>query len=489
MASDTQETASLHASADKRLPVITAQNSRNQGNGSISEVVLMKYKCQTNGVSVTTSNGSTLPLVPEASTDPECGVGGYDPFQHRRVPHPTTNFETLIHLLKGSLGTGILAMPLAFRNAGLIFGLIATFVIGFICTYCIHVLVRCSHILSRRMKVPSLSFADIAENAFLTGKPSMRKYSGFARGIVDLFLCIDLLGCCCVYVVFVARNLKQVADYYDYKYDISSWIFLLLIPLILLNLIRNLKFLAPFSMLANGLTVAAMCITFYYIFIDLPSMEKRSSIAEWHRLPLFFGTAIFALEGIGVVMPLENNMKTPKSFLGCPGVLNSGMFVVVCLYTGFGFFGYLRYGDGVEGSVTLNLPEQDILAQLVKVMIAVAIFITYSLQFYVPMEIIWKSVKHRFTSKQTLYEILLRILIVICTVIIAALVPDLGPFISLIGAVCLSMLGLIFPSIIELVTYQVESGSHSYTMIIKNTLIISFGILGFFTGAFLIAPV
>lgn len=55
------------------------------------------------------------------------------------------------------------------------------------------------------------------------------------------------------------------------------------------------------------------------------------------------------------------------------------------------------------------------LAQLVKVMIAVAIFITYSLQFYVPMEIIWKSVKHRFTSKQTLYEILLRILIVICT--------------------------------------------------------------------------
>lgn len=54
-----------------------------------------RYKCQTNGVSVTTSNGSTLPLVPEASTDPECGVGGYDPFQHRRVPHPTTYVRQL----------------------------------------------------------------------------------------------------------------------------------------------------------------------------------------------------------------------------------------------------------------------------------------------------------------------------------------------------------------------------------------------------------
>jgi solute carrier family 36 (proton-coupled amino acid transporter) len=50
--------------------------------------------------------------------------------------------DTLIHLLKGSLGTGILAMPLAFLNAGLAFGLVATFIIGFVCTYCVHVLVH-----------------------------------------------------------------------------------------------------------------------------------------------------------------------------------------------------------------------------------------------------------------------------------------------------------------------------------------------------------
>ena len=78
--------------------------------------------------------------------------------------------------------------------------------------------------------------------------------------------------------------------------------FILLIPLILLNLIRNLKFLAPFSMIANILTGAAMAITFYYIFKDgLPSPYEREPVADWYLLPLFFGTAIFALEGIGVV--------------------------------------------------------------------------------------------------------------------------------------------------------------------------------------------
>lgn len=55
------------------------------------------------------------------------------------------------------------------------------------------------------------------------------------------------------------------------------------------------------------------------------------------------------------------------------------------------------------------------LAQSVKVMIAVAIFLTYSLQFYVPMEIIWKAVKHRFTKHPTQVEYGIRTVLVIMT--------------------------------------------------------------------------
>lgn len=51
------------------------------------------------------------------------------------------NCDTLIHLLKGNVGTGILAMPDAFRNAGLLLGTVGTLVMGFICTHCMHMLV------------------------------------------------------------------------------------------------------------------------------------------------------------------------------------------------------------------------------------------------------------------------------------------------------------------------------------------------------------
>jgi proton-coupled amino acid transporter len=80
---------------------------------------------------------------------------------------------------------------------------------------------------------------------------------------------------------------------------------MLALPLVLLNMIRNLKWLAPFSMIANLLMATGVGITFYYIFIDLPSVDDRPHFTSLHQLPLFFGTAIFALEGIGVVRKLH----------------------------------------------------------------------------------------------------------------------------------------------------------------------------------------
>lgn len=105
---------------------------------------------------------------------------------------------------------------------------------------------------------------------------------------------------------------------------------------------------------------AGVVITMYYIFNGLPSVSERPAIAELHRLPMFFGTVIFALEGIGVVMSLENNMKNPSHFLGCPGVLNIGMAFVVCLYASVGFLGYLKYGEKTSVSITLDLPVDEL---------------------------------------------------------------------------------------------------------------------------------
>ncbi|XP_044576947.1 proton-coupled amino acid transporter-like protein pathetic isoform X1 [Cotesia glomerata] len=457
---------------------------RHETKTELSDMVLVKYKCEKNDVPTMISNGSTLPLV-EKANDEEAAL--YNPFEHRKLSHPTSDLDTLIHLLKGSLGSGILAMPLAFKSAGLYFGLVATFLIGMVCTYCVHILVKCAHTLCRRTQTPSLGFAEVAETAFLVGPEPVQKYARLAKATINTFLVIDLLGCCCVYIVFVAENLEQVIENYTKKdLDVTVYMACLLPILLAFSLIRNLKWLSPFSMVANILIASGMGITFYYVFRDTSEFKPVPGFSSFSQLPMFFGTAIFALEGIGVVMPLENNMKTPTHFIGCPGVLNIGMFFVVSLYSTVGFFGYLRFGDETKGSITLNLPTEEPLAQAVKVMIAVAIFLTYGLQFYVPMEIIWKNLKHHFGARKLYAEYLVRIGLVIFTVGIAIAVPKLGPFISLVGAICLSTLGLMFPSVIELVTvWETEDGlGPFYWRLWKNIFIICFGILGFVTGSY-----
>lgn len=49
--------------------------------------------------------------------------------------------DTLFHLLKGCFGTGILAMPEAFKFAGYVTGSVGTILIGIICTAAVHLLV------------------------------------------------------------------------------------------------------------------------------------------------------------------------------------------------------------------------------------------------------------------------------------------------------------------------------------------------------------
>lgn len=62
-----------------------------------------------------------------------------------RVALVSSNWETLVHLLKCSLGTGILAMPQAFARAGLVTGVLATIIVGVLVTHCLHVLVSLHH--------------------------------------------------------------------------------------------------------------------------------------------------------------------------------------------------------------------------------------------------------------------------------------------------------------------------------------------------------
>ncbi|XP_060271918.1 proton-coupled amino acid transporter 1 isoform X6 [Ovis aries] len=279
----------------------------------------------------------------------------------------TTWFQTLIHLLKSNIGTGLLGLPLAVKNAGILMGPLSLLVIGLVAVHCMSILVKCAHRFCYRLNKPFVDYGDTVMYGLEASPVSwLRNHAHWGRHIVDFFLIVTQLGFCCIYFVFLADNFKQVIEMANGTtsnchnnetviltptMDSRLYMLTFLPFMVLLVFVRNLRALSIFSLLAN-ITMAVSLVMIYQFTVQ--------------------------------VLPLENKMKDPKKF---SLILYVGMTIVTALYISLGILGYLQFGANIQGSITLNLPNCW-LYQSVKLLYSVGIFFTYALQFYVPAEII-----------------------------------------------------------------------------------------------------
>ncbi|XP_072001652.1 proton-coupled amino acid transporter 1-like [Engystomops pustulosus] len=416
----------------------------------------------------------------------------------------TTWFQTFIHLLKGNIGTGLLGLPLAVKNAGIVLGPLSLVVMGIIAVHCMDLLVKCANHICQRHQRPFVDYGDAVMYG-MEAAPSqwLRTHSIWGRRTVSFFLILTQLGFCCVYFVFLADNVKQVVEaangttndcsfnatvLLQESMDSRLYILSFLPFLILMVFIRNLRYLSGFSLLANVAMLGSVIMIYQFIGRDIPDPTHLSYAAGWRTYPLFFGTAIFAFEGIGVVLPLENKMKIPHQF---PAVLYVGMGFVTILYISMGTLGYLRFGADIRPSITLNLPNCW-LYQSVKLLYSLGIFISFALQFYVAAEIIVPSATSRVGERWVLLvDLSVRAALVCITCVLAILIPRLDMVISLVGSVSSSALALIIPPLLEITTYYSEGLSR--WVIAKDVIISIVGFLGFVLGTYvtlweLIAP-
>ncbi|XP_062909208.1 proton-coupled amino acid transporter 1 isoform X1 [Mobula hypostoma] len=433
-------------------------------------------------------NDSSSPDISEAQQN----LGNY---QRLNENAGTTCIQTLIHLLKGNIGTGLLGLPLAVKNAGIVLGPISLVIMGVVAVHCMQMLVKCSRHLSVRLNKPFLDYGNVVMCSLEESPNSwLQKRSNFGRWFVEFFLILTQLGFCCVYFVFLADNIKQVVDAAnvttnDCSRNISSvgygsmdsrlYMLSFLPFIILLVFIQNLKYLAPLSMLANLAMLLSLILIYIHLFSHFSHTMDLPKVGDWKSFAMFFGTAIFAFEGIGVVLPLENQMQRPHKF---PTILYLAMSIVITLYVITGVLGYICFGADIKGSVTLNLPPCW-LYQSVKILYSFGILITYAIQFFVAAEILVPFAVDRVSERWKLcVSLVARSVLVILTCLLAILIPRLEIVISLVGSVSSSTLALIVPPLLEITTFQSEG--MSWWIVAKNILISLVGFLGFLVGTY-----
>lgn len=284
--------------------------------------------------------------------------------------------------------------------------------------------------------------------------------------------------------------------------------------------IRTLRSLSFVSGIANVLQTIGILFTVYLLILPetkhLPNDEQSPrhpsnvSVAltattnphvgeesQAARLARGFGAAMFAFEGISVVIPVYNRMKRPEQMGGTFGTINVSYSILIVLYMLVGVTGYLRYGNDAKGSISQNLQRGELLPDTVRGLFVTAILFSYPLQFYVFNEIIWNWIQDKFLTddhnkpiknqakRRAKYEYICRTVLVLMTFFFAITIKKLRLLMEVVGAISGTSLSIILPPIIHLATFWEDISGWSKAIIVTmDAFIITLGISASASGTF-----
>ncbi|EGT35001.1 hypothetical protein CAEBREN_05303 [Caenorhabditis brenneri] len=367
----------------------------------------------------------------------------------------------LINLMKGMLGAGCFSVPLAFKQSGYVAGLVIILVLGFLCALCMIKLVKCAGYLSKINQSAPLDYGNMAYKATQASYAPIRKLAPISRALVNTSLCVLQLGICCCFYIFVVYHLHELLEFFVSDVPSRATLFPLVLPaFILLVSLSSMRALSFVSLGGNFLMLIALAvIMFQLLTTEHKKLDDLPPVTDLGGVVSAAGAILYALEGQAMVLPLENRMKKPEDMKGPFGVLSVGVGMVVVIYSFAGFFGFLAYGNDVQDSITLNLPN-DHLGIFVK---AVLLFVVYSgflIQVFPIVAMIWPAIKKRLrnscgvsTTTKRIVHFAFRYSIVVVVFLLSYAIPRLSDMVPLVGVTAGMLLALVFPSFFHLLIF------------------------------------
>ncbi|KAJ3395629.1 neutral amino acid transporter, partial [Chytridiales sp. JEL 0842] len=261
----------------------------------------------------------------------------------------------------------VLFLPKAFSDGGMGFSITLMVILGYLTLHCMLLLVETSRTLGG-------SFGDVGEKLY---GPSM-------RSLVLWSIAVSQAGFCCAYYIFVGQNLRDlVMIVSDCQWILPDWFFIVaqLAIYIPLAWVRRIKHFSITSLIADVFILMGLAYILYYDLTVLATTGPAKDIVwiNFQSFPLFVGTAMFAFEGICLILPIAESMKNPEKF---GEVLTYCVLSIGTIFVVIGSMGYLTFGSKVETVVFLNLPKGSPVVESLQFVYAIAIMLSFPLCVY-----------------------------------------------------------------------------------------------------------
>lgn len=336
-------------------------------------------------------------------------------------------------LLKSFVGTGVLFLPRAYLNGGMVFSNLVLLFVAALSYYCFVLLV------TSRLRVEG-SFGDMG--GILYGK--------WMRILILTSIVVSQIGFVAAYIVFVSENLQAfILAVSDCQTNIEvKWLILMQMVIFLpFSLFRDINKLSFTAFVADAFIILGLGYLFYYDVLTLDKFGVADIILfnknDW---TLFIGTAIFTFEGIGLIIPIQESMADPRKF---PKVMFVVMIIITALFTVMGAVSYAAYGSKTETVVLLNLPQDNKLVNGVQFLYSMAIMLSTPLQIFPAIKILENGLFAR-SGKYNPYikwqkNVFRFFFVIVCAIIAWGGADDLDKFVALVGNFACIPLVYIYP--------------------------------------------
>ncbi|RLV93436.1 Vacuolar amino acid transporter 4 [Spathaspora sp. JA1] len=355
-----------------------------------------------------------------------------------------TDKKAYLLLLKAFVGTGVLFLPKAFSNGGLLFSILTLIFFALLSFWCYLILV----------------YTKIATKLSSFGEIGLKLYGNWLQRLILSSIIISQIGFVAAYIVFTSQNLRAFVSNIIPSVNLEDlnmvWFILFqLVIIIPLALIRDITKLSLSATLANFFIFSGLLTILYFVIYELLINRTTGSNIEYifnqSEFSLFIGTAIFAFEGIGLIIPIQESMIHPNNF---PKVLAQVIATIALIFIIIGTLGYMTFGDQIQTVILLNLPQDSPMIILTQLLYSFAILLSTPLQLFPAIRLV--ESKLFFTSGKKSPGIkwlknLFRTLFVTLTAYIALIGgQNLDKFVSFVGCFACIPLVYMYPPILHL---------------------------------------
>ncbi|CAA6655847.1 unnamed protein product [Spirodela intermedia] len=326
--------------------------------------------------------------------------------------HLSSQSKTFANIFIAIVGSGVLGLPYTFKRTGWAAGALMIFVVAGLTYHCMMLLVYTRRKLEKDRGFSKItSFGDLG----LVVSGEIGKFA------VDVMIVLSQAGFCVSYLIFIANTLAHIINASGDEDSSPS----------ALNLIGSgLLAWRPNLYRAMGVVMVEDVTLF---------LQQHQALQAFRGLSVVFyglGVAVFAFEGIGMVLPLESEAADKAKFGKTLGV--SLLFISLM----YGFFGFSATSPSGRRPGTSSPTTSG--------------GVSSPSCFPLMMNPVHEVMERRFAGKR--FCVWLRWVVVLGVTLVALLVPNFADFLSLVGSAVCCTLGFVLPAWFHLKVFKEEMG-------------------------------